>query len=585
MNATKIKTRHGLILQALLGTALTQAGFTFRENWQYDPGLERPDFTIPDSDKPQFALEVHQTDARNSFQMKTLRSLNAVAEAKVFFGKNLVSVNILFGDPNTELPESNFKALCGFFDVNLVPRYDSKEGPQAKRLEEQALKLAEDDTHDVASAASKLRTTCKKEIKAISSIVKRSLKGVVADKNLAKIWDLEKKRIAALGPAPGALPTTHYKRCILESLYLSDADFTELIKVRDPNKGSKSLRTQLVDTGLATLRKVIGGERLELIPRMQNFICDPSASNLRSLSEKELKKDPSMLHFFEDIRNTARRKKMATGFVQAVNKGPAALEKSLLDSLMGKTIEGIPHTRCWIADLMPLVVSESHNSFNRRMFQHPAYRENLGNPFNNITICSPRLGTNTAILSHYATIAVKVFFDAVRETSIDITKLKINELGSLLVTLRIGAAIKLQKLNPLYLAAESVSASLGLTMTYGGQNSFIGDQSSPSDPVGKYDLFVVADGKKEVLLNALYVGEGYGSDHKGDEWSARVRALGYRITSGLVKRAKFSTCVFVLDGEWSEKSIKKLHSAGWTHICQLPQVEDTLRSIFGIKKK
>ena len=58
MNATKIKTRHGLILQDLLGTALTQAGFTYRENWQYDPDLERPDFTIPDSDKPKLALEV-----------------------------------------------------------------------------------------------------------------------------------------------------------------------------------------------------------------------------------------------------------------------------------------------------------------------------------------------------------------------------------------------------------------------------------------------------------------------------------------------------------------------------------------------
>ena len=223
-------------------TALSQAGFSFRENWQYDPDLERPDFTIPDSDNPTLAVEVHQTDARNSFQMKTLRSLNAVAEAKVFFGENVVSVNVLFGDPDNELPESNVKALCGIFDVNLVPRNDPQDGHHAKNLEEKALKLARDEAHDVASAADKLRSACKKEITGLSSIVKRTLTGVGADKHLAKIWVLEKKRMTSLKSAPTSLPITHYKRCILESLYLSGDDFAELIKVRDPNKGSKSLQ-------------------------------------------------------------------------------------------------------------------------------------------------------------------------------------------------------------------------------------------------------------------------------------------------------------------------------------------------------
>jgi hypothetical protein len=43
---------------------------------------EVPDFLIPDAKNPQFVLEVHRTEAWNHFQMKTLRSVTAVAEAK-----------------------------------------------------------------------------------------------------------------------------------------------------------------------------------------------------------------------------------------------------------------------------------------------------------------------------------------------------------------------------------------------------------------------------------------------------------------------------------------------------------------------
>jgi len=85
MNTTEIKTRHGLILQALTAEALEQAGYTFVENHQYDDVSEVPDFLIPNADSPRFVLEVHQTDARNSFQMKTLRGFTAVTESKVHY--------------------------------------------------------------------------------------------------------------------------------------------------------------------------------------------------------------------------------------------------------------------------------------------------------------------------------------------------------------------------------------------------------------------------------------------------------------------------------------------------------------------
>ena len=42
----------------------------FREDWQYDSLCQVPDFFIPDSDMPKFFIEVHQTDARDSFRME-----------------------------------------------------------------------------------------------------------------------------------------------------------------------------------------------------------------------------------------------------------------------------------------------------------------------------------------------------------------------------------------------------------------------------------------------------------------------------------------------------------------------------------
>jgi hypothetical protein len=73
MNATEIKTRHGLILQGLTARALTQVGFQYVENPTYDEVSEVPDFLIPDAEQPRLMIEVHQTDARDSFRMKILR--------------------------------------------------------------------------------------------------------------------------------------------------------------------------------------------------------------------------------------------------------------------------------------------------------------------------------------------------------------------------------------------------------------------------------------------------------------------------------------------------------------------------------
>ena len=86
MSRTREKIRYGLILQGVLANALRAAKITFDETVVYEEDSEVPDFLIPDASTPRLIVEVHQTDARNHFQMKTLRSVTAIAEAKAFFG-------------------------------------------------------------------------------------------------------------------------------------------------------------------------------------------------------------------------------------------------------------------------------------------------------------------------------------------------------------------------------------------------------------------------------------------------------------------------------------------------------------------
>src|SRR5262249_24076887 len=141
------------------------------------------------------------------------------------------------------------------------------------------------------------------------------------------------------------------------------------------------------------------------------------------------------------------------------------------------TYRGIEHTRCWIADLLPLYLDRSHNHFNKRMFQHLGYTQSIGNPFNNMAIRSPRLCGKAALLDELAEVASACFHDAWAAAGATLGKVSGEDLCRRLLLLRRDAAIKLQKLNPLYLVIESVARSLGLTTAYGGQPSFLADLS------------------------------------------------------------------------------------------------------------
>ena len=133
--------------------------------------------------------------------------------------------------------------------------------------------------------------------------------------SLFPLWDMERQRIAELGDPPLAGTATYYKRMMLRALFISDADFNELIKSKDTNLCSPSVQRQLVRTGLATLVEEIDGDHFILEEKFREFLNDPDAPRLRQLCKEVLDSVPEMHWFFEDIRETQRRRKMAEIFL------------------------------------------------------------------------------------------------------------------------------------------------------------------------------------------------------------------------------------------------------------------------------
>ncbi len=581
MNANEIKTRYGLILQGVTKAALRRTRLNFRENWSYHPDYERPDFTIPDDDHPKFALEVHQTDARNSFQMKTLRAFTAVAEAKLFFGDSIMAVNILFGNPDIEIPASNVRALCGFFDMNLLPGTDAPDGLAIRRMEADALELASNEDLSVAGATAQLLRTESEGFVSLTALLDEALrKPPSINRLMLPIWRAERQRAADPAPIAPVGETTSYKRAILQSLYLSDEHFAELLEKSDPNRCSPEVQVQLVATKLAEVRQSLLGDILSLGSTLRQFLGDPEGPRLRGLCEKRLEEEPAMHWFFEDIRDPIRRQQMVACFLNLLREGREGLVAIVEAFLRGESYGGVEHTRCWVADLMPLAVGESHNSFNGRMYRHPTYTQTLGNPFNNITIRSPRLGTNSQILSQYADVAVSCFYEACREHSIEPADVDPDELSQRLTRLRINGAPKLQKLNPLYLSIESVALELGLEATYRGTPSLLSDLSGSADPVGKYDLYHISDSARSLIVNAIAVHDHHGDD-KSKEWGGRRRSTLYRLSDQGVQRSMLQNGLFVVDGEWDQKDLSRLYRSGWNYVVRLGELEDTLKSFFG----
>lgn len=583
MNDTQIKTRHGMILQGALAEALSEAGYSFAQDYQYDETCEIPDFLIPDGSCPKILIETHQTDARDSFRMKTLRAFTAVTEAKAHYGNGLVSVNVLFGDPDHELPPSNVRAMCGFFDVNIIPRKDVAELGAIEALENFSLALASDEEKSTEKAISEVIDAETHGIEALAALLQTRLSAARSNRALYPLWKMERERAGRLGAPPVAGPATYYKRMMLRALFLTDEDFAELVSRRNPDDCSPSVQEQLIATGLADLEEAIDGDHLILDSRFEEFIKNPNSIKLRHLCSDVLNSIPAMGCFFDDIRFYNRRKSMVEHFLICLSQGNKSLIDNLVESLINTEAHGILHARCWMADLLAVAADVSQNEFNRRMVQTGRDPENYQYPFNHIAGRFERLLNNPSHFEIYADGAVHVFREILSEKGIGDKQIieSINVLENGLLKLRLDGAVKLQRFNPLYAIIQATAARLKVECETAKVKSVVHDLAGGRGRLGKYDTLLLKNSGRTVLCVSIAVHDNHGDD-KSKEWGARRLASLYRMINGGVGLSEYQEAIFVLDGEWADKDVARLYRSGWNHVVRLDDLEQKLKEIFVI---
>ncbi len=583
MNETDLKTRHGLILQGVLAEALTRAGFKYVMDPQYDPTCEKPDFLIPDDQTPKYLVEVHQTEARDSFRMKTLRAFTAVAEGKAYYNNDMISVNVLFGDPATELPPANVKAMCSFFDVNVIPRQDAKNRSDMVNIENASLAVAGEDGKSVKDGVDEVIKTQSSAIVKLGQLMKSALKPAVARSELNPLWNMERKRTSTLKKSPVGGSSTYYKRMMLRSLYLKDDDFDELRAAGgDPGVCSTSVQDQVLMTGLAELSEEIDGDYYDLDPEFKKFLEDPDGPRLRSLCKDRLDAVPEMKWFFEDIRDLARREQMASLYIEAYST--SSLEAALEENILNDTYGGIRHGRSWLVDLLTRSLGISLNQLSRKVFTTGKNTGGFGDPISHIVPKTARfLSLSEEVKRSYVVDILAAYDDLSRELDIGLPCLEKEKLSEELLKLRLNGVVKLRKLDPLLLITGELCNRISLKQEKITIPSVVGDLAR-SKAAGRFEAYQISSSnEKRVMMNAVATHDNNG-DHKSKEWGARRLASLYRYTKSGFHGGEYSDALFVIDGDWTDKDVARLYRDGWNHVCRLGELEEKLTEIFELEE-
>jgi len=576
---TQIKIRYGLILEQCVARALTEAGINYEQTAQYAELSEVPDFLIPDAANPQMMIECHQNGSRDSMRMKTLRVLIAVAEAKTYFGSELITGSVVFGDLGREFASSPVKALCSAFDANLLLQADSSAAPLIRQMEALSLDYAKNVSLSTGQAANKVCKTLPEAIALLSTQLKEFTKAARINPLLKDLWDRERERVekSNLSTITGA---TFWKRALLQSLFLCDADFDELLE-KDTSQLSEPLVRQGIRTGILHVEEEIDGDYIELDPAIQNLCSRSDSRELRQAVKEQLDASEEMYFFFEDIRDRKRRRKMAEQFLKAYEEGSDALVNSLIECATTSVFEGVEHRRCWIADMISLASGLSFNRYNKLIFTDENYPLTLWNPFSQIVVRTASFVNNRVALNASANVIGTEFFS--HDHSRNAWSNDVEILADMLLQFRIDNAIKLRKVSPLAAVAEKICKKLGLIFERENLENFLFDVASEAG-VGRFLVYVISHpvSGDRILFNAV---AGYENPtDKAKEWAARCLALRYRKQGDQAVPADWSTSVFFADGEWQEKDQIRLMRGGWEHIVQLDGLEDTLRAAFKIQK-
>jgi len=98
--------------------------------------------------------------------------------------------------------------------------------------------------------------------------------------------------------------------------------------------------------------------------------------------------------------------------------------------------------------------------------------------------------------------------------------------------------------------------------------------------VGVFELYLISGNNRQVLLNAVAADDN--PQDKAKEWSARRLALLYDIRQGNFVHSEYDDSIFVIDGIWDDEDVARLQRGGWSRVCRLSELDETLRDVFNI---
>lgn len=571
MDATKlveVGTNHGLKLECVVAAALDAAGLRYRKAWQYDDYALTPDFSIPDTDTPAFVIEITRVEARNVFQRKLLRYIQAVADVKAHFGPRCAAVNILFSDVSA-LPSSSVAALTSLFDINLFPvtpgHPDQVDGLRALSHELQLGSLASCDKGELRREIGRRYA---KPIRELGRLLARKLSVSDPSSRFDAIWEEERERCRLVGPITQRVGERAYVRdALLRSFYLPCDVYRSFVQYGCYIGDAKNL-SLLASNKIVRVARSLRGTRVLPEPPLASLVRQQGFAELRASCAAALEANETIKWHFRDLREPEWLATMVAVVRELCRRGRDALSHALLENARHGSFADIEHSRCWIADVLAEVIGATHNAMNRAILQSNLYTGRIPNPFNNLTMRSERFLHETRQLESMCRALIHVCY-ADQQLQVKLKAVDDTDLINKLFRLRLCASRGLHTFNPLEIALKGLARAAGFGARDLRIGSFLSDALAGRSRAGKFGVLEFhreSDGSR-FWLTCIAVGPNYGSDHKADEWSARLRAATHTWRDGKVARGDLPTTVFVYDGNWSEKSLTKLRRAGWQIVC------------------
>lgn len=414
-------------------------------------------------------------------------------------------------------------------------------------------------------------------IDALAAVLRDALAERTRPRQLDPMWRLEHARVARLAVSELiAEPIEYFREALLQALYFSEEHYQTLAQRRQVPPDEMEEILFMEEFGIALVRRTIGGVVIDPLPALAALRGDPLFETMRGVCLGTLQSYDSTRFHFQDIQTPGRLRAMVQHVEELLDSDVTAFREALRENASNGTGADIEHTRCWMADVLAEMLGMNHNRLNDLILQHPAYTGSIPNPFNNMTMRSARfLGDEEEVES-----MVEAFTQIVQSARANLNR-DAAEIVRGLMSLRIYASKGLQKFNPLLVGLGGIAEQHGFSMRGKRVASCLNDLVQGNGAVGKFDLIEGVDGNElsRFYLTTIAVGPNYSSDHKADEWSARRRMMGYRLNGGRCSAATIPDTVFVYDGNWSDKSVRKLVLAGWDHVCSVRQFSHVIESL------